>query len=165
HYLGRVQRNKVGKLAPFVDCWQSVGRLVEAEAIVRHADGTRPPEIFVEVNLERAPDRPGAAPEDVPRLVTSATAAGCHVRGLMAVGALAGTRSGGGTLRFELVTQLSQELGLTERSIGMSDDLEAAVAAGTTMVRIGRALFGERSRESPRAPFEAGTMSLPEEDF
>ncbi len=45
---------------------------------------------------------------------------------------------------FESVGRLADDLGLEERSMGMSDDLEAAVAAGTTMVRIGRALFGER---------------------
>jgi uncharacterized pyridoxal phosphate-containing UPF0001 family protein len=45
---------------------------------------------------------------------------------------------------FESVARLADDLGLPERSMGMSDDLEAAVAAGTTMVRIGRALFGER---------------------
>ena len=47
---------------------------------------------------------------------------------------------------FESVARLADELGLEERSMGMSDDLEAAVAAGSTMVRIGRALFGERPR-------------------
>jgi uncharacterized pyridoxal phosphate-containing UPF0001 family protein len=45
---------------------------------------------------------------------------------------------------FETVGQLADDLGLEERSMGMSDDLEAAVGAGSTMVRIGRALFGER---------------------
>ena len=45
---------------------------------------------------------------------------------------------------FETVGRLADRLGLEERSMGMSDDLEAAVAAGSTMVRIGRALFGDR---------------------
>jgi len=45
---------------------------------------------------------------------------------------------------FGEVARLADELGLKERSMGMSDDLEPAVAAGSTMVRIGRALFGER---------------------
>ena len=54
---------------------------------------------------------------------------------------------------FGLVAQLADDLGLPERSMGMSDDLEAAVAAGTTMVRIGRALFGERPvRDRGAAP-------------
>ena len=51
---------------------------------------------------------------------------------------------GGAVLRSTTVRSLADELGLEERSMGMTDDLEAAVRAGTTMVRIGRALFGER---------------------
>ena len=47
---------------------------------------------------------------------------------------------------FGLVGELADALGLPERSMGMSDDLEAAVAAGATMVRVGRALFGDRHR-------------------
>ncbi len=67
--------------------------------------------------------------------------AGLDVRGLMTVAAPGpeAARSA-----FEAVRGLADELGLPERSMGMSDDLEAAVRAGTTMVRIGRALFGER---------------------
>jgi uncharacterized pyridoxal phosphate-containing UPF0001 family protein len=49
---------------------------------------------------------------------------------------------------FETVRLLADGLGLEERSMGMSDDLDAAVRAGTTMVRIGRALFGERPAKS-----------------
>ena len=49
---------------------------------------------------------------------------------------------------FETVGRLADQLGLEERSMGMSDDLEVAVAAGSTMVRVGRALFGERGRLS-----------------
>jgi uncharacterized pyridoxal phosphate-containing UPF0001 family protein len=53
---------------------------------------------------------------------------------------------------FGEVARLADELGLEERSMGMSDDLEPAVAAGSTMVRIGRALFGRRR---PAAPAES----------
>jgi hypothetical protein len=48
------------------------------------------------------------------------------------------------TPAFRSVSRLADSLGLAERSMGMTEDLEAAVAAGSTMVRIGRALFGER---------------------
>ena len=50
---------------------------------------------------------------------------------------------------FTAVGRLADQLGLEERSMGMSDDLEAAVAAGATMVRVGRALFGERPAAAP----------------
>jgi hypothetical protein len=66
---------------------------------------------------------------------------GLDVRGLMTVAAPGPAAA---PAAFALVGRLADELGLPERSMGMSDDLEAAVAAGSTMVRVGRALFGER---------------------
>lgn len=138
HFLGAIQRNKVARLSAVVTCWQSVGRLVEAEAIARRAPDPRPA-VFVEVNVAGAGNRPGAAPADVPRLVEGARDLGCDVRGLMAV-----APASGGADAFLRVRHLADELGLEERSLGMSGDLEAAVAAGTTMVRVGTSLFGNR---------------------
>jgi PLP dependent protein len=66
---------------------------------------------------------------------------GLDVRGLMTVAAPGEPAARGA---FATVGRLADELGLPERSMGMTDDLEAAVAAGTTMVRVGRALFGDR---------------------
>jgi uncharacterized pyridoxal phosphate-containing UPF0001 family protein len=79
----------------------------------------------------------------VESLVVSALAAGLDVAGLMAVGAAgdpAATRA-----VFRTVADLADDLELEERSMGMSDDLESAVEHGSTMVRIGRALFGGRA--------------------
>jgi uncharacterized pyridoxal phosphate-containing UPF0001 family protein len=66
---------------------------------------------------------------------------GLDVRGLMTVAAPGAAAA---RAAFESVGRLADQLGLEERSMGMTDDLEAAVAAGTTMVRVGRALFGDR---------------------
>lgn len=66
---------------------------------------------------------------------------GLDVRGLMTVAAPGPAAAQDA---FESVDRLADQLGLEERSMGMTDDLEAAVAAGTTMVRVGRALFGDR---------------------
>jgi PLP dependent protein len=57
------------------------------------------------------------------------------------------------------VRRLSDDLGLEERSMGMSDDLEEAVVAGTTMVRVGRALFGPRPLRRGDPPPEGGAGS------
>ena len=70
-------------------------------------------------------------------------AEGLDVRGLMAV-ALRGAR-GGRRPCFRTLRALADDLGLPVRSMGMTDDLEAAVAEGATMVRVGTALFGPRS--------------------
>ncbi len=152
HYLGAVQRNKVARLAPRVSVWQAVARPEEASAIARRSgDGA---EIFVEVDLSLSPGRGGCRPEEVGDLVAAARSAGCRVRGLMTVAPFLKGGSPEGALTqsevareaFAGVAHLAASLGLGELSMGMSDDLEEAVAAGTTMVRVGTALFGPRPR-------------------
>jgi pyridoxal phosphate enzyme (YggS family) len=138
HFLGAVQRNKVAQLAPLVGVWQSVARLAEGERIARFAPRAR---VLVQVETTGLPGRNGCPPEAAGRLVAQLRDLGLDVRGLMTVAA-----PGEGTAQasFETVRRLADHLGLEERSMGMSDDLEAAVAAGSTMVRVGRALFGDR---------------------
>lgn len=142
HFLGAVQRNKVKRLAPVVACWQSVSRPEEAAAIARHSPV---PEIFLEIDLSGDPGRRGCRPGDAAELLESARGAGCHVRGLMTVAPLdddPDRRRAASS--FATVAALASRLGLGELSMGMTHDLEEAVQAGTTMVRIGTALFGER---------------------
>lgn len=139
HFLGGIQRNKVKALAPVVDCWQGVARAVEGEAIARHRPGAI---VLVEVDVTGRAGRNGCAPEAVPALVADLVSLGLDVEGLMTVapaGSPAEARAA-----FRQVRELADRLGLRERSMGMSGDLEAAVAEGSTMVRVGRALFGER---------------------
>jgi len=153
HFLGAVQRNKVGRLCPYVDCWQAVARLVEGEAIQRHrtqaspvptGHGLEPVSMFVEVETTGLAGRGGCAPQQVPSVVAGLRELGCRVDGLMTV-APAGD-AGLARAAFDRVARLRDELGLKELSMGMSEDLEQAVAAGTTMVRLGTALFGPRPR-------------------
>jgi uncharacterized pyridoxal phosphate-containing UPF0001 family protein len=139
HFLGPVQRNKVGALAPLVGLWESVARREEGERIARFAPDAP---VLVQVDLTGLPGRNGCPPAAVPALVAELGSLGLEVRGLMTVAAPGPPEQV--TTVFETVGRLADELGLVERSMGMTDDLEAAVVAGTTMVRIGRALFGER---------------------
>ena len=138
HFLGAVQRNKVAQLAPLVGLWQSVARESEGERIARFAPGAR---VLVQVETTGLPGRNGCRPAAAGELVGRLRDLGLDVQGLMTVAA---PGEGAATQSFEALARLADHLGLEERSMGMSDDLEAAVAAGTTMVRIGRALFGER---------------------
>lgn len=144
HFLGAIQRNKVGRLAPVVDCWQGVARLGEGEAIARRHPGVA---VLVEVNTSGAPERTGCRPEGVPDLVERLRELPLSVRGLMTVAPLS---PGAARPAFRLVRELADRLELPERSMGMSDDLEDAVSEGSTMVRIGRALFGERQSAGRR---------------
>jgi len=141
HFIGQVQRNKVRQIAHLVLLWQSVDRLRLGEEIAKRSPGAS---VLVEVNLTDDPGRGGAAPGLVPGLVDGLRDLGLRVDGLMAVGRPgpeADVRAG-----FRQIRSLADELELPERSIGMSGDLEAAVQEGSTMVRVGTALFGARSR-------------------
>ena len=138
HFLGAVQRNKVPSLAPVVALWQSVARLAEGERIARYAPGAA---VLVQVDSSGLPGRNGCGPDEVPALASALSRLDLQVQGLMTV---APPDADGGGAAFHMVGRLADALGLPERSMGMSDDLEAAVAAGSTMVRIGRALFGDR---------------------
>ena len=141
HFIGQLQRNKVRAIAADVALWQSVDRLTLANEIARRAPGAS---VLVEVNLTDDAGRGGARPELVPGIVDGARDLGLDVRGLMAVGPAGGAEAA--RPGFTAVCDLADRLGLPERSLGMSGDLEVAVQSGTTMVRIGTALFGERPR-------------------
>jgi uncharacterized pyridoxal phosphate-containing UPF0001 family protein len=138
HFLGAVQRNKVKGLAPLVACWQGVARATEGAAIARHRPGAR---VLVEVETTGEPGRNGCPPGTVPALVAELGDLGLAVTGLMTVAPVGADRARD---CFRTVRALADRLGLPDRSMGMTDDLEIAVAEGSTMVRVGRALFGER---------------------
>ena len=145
HFLGRLQRNKVRSLAAIVSVWQSVDRSELLEEIARRAPGAR---VMIQLNLSEDPQKGGAAFSECETLVGSASALGLEVVGLMGVGAAG--ESDRSASAFARLVALADRLGLAERSIGMTDDLELAVAAGSTMVRVGTGLFGART------PREAG---------
>ena len=139
HFLGSIQRNKIARLAPLVACWQGVSRVEEGQAIAKRRPGTR---VLVQVDIAGLPGRGGCLPDGVPGLVSALRDEDLEVAGLMAVGPPGppvGSRAG-----FRAVTALADELDLPVRSMGMTEDLEVAVAEGSTMVRIGRGLFGDR---------------------
>lgn len=143
HFLGRVQRNKVRSIAPAVHLWQGVDRVSAGEEIARRAPGAK---VLVQVRIAGDDTRNGCDPDDVPHLVERLDTLGLDVRGLMAVGPAGPpelARPG-----FRRVSALADRLGLAERSMGMTDDLGVAVEEGSTMVRVGRGLFGAR----PGAP-------------
>jgi PLP dependent protein len=138
HFLGAVQRNKVASLAPFVGVWQTVAREAEGARIARFAPGAA---VMVEVETTGLPGRNGCPSAAVPDLVGNLRGLGLDVRGFMTVAA---PDRASAAVTFESVARLADDLGLPERSMGMTDDLEVAVSAGSTMVRVGRALFGTR---------------------
>jgi len=139
HYLGAVQRRRVRSLAPVVSWWDTVCRPEEGAAIAAHAPGAS---VMVEVEATGLPGRNGVEPAGVASLVTTLRDQGLDVRGLMTVGPHGPPEAC--RPAFRTTAGLARELGLAEVSMGMTDDLEVALQEGSTMVRVGRALFGER---------------------
>ena len=139
HFLGPLQRNKVKALAAWVTCWQSVDRLALADLLARHVPGA---DVLVEVNLAAEPQKAGCAPEAIGALTDGLRDRGLHVAGLMAV------PPHGDDPRpwFARLRGLAATAELPELSMGMTDDFEMAIEEGATLVRVGRALFGERPR-------------------
>lgn len=151
HYLGAIQRNKLGLLAPIVARYESVDRLEEGERIARLAPGAS---VLVEVGFDRSGGRGGVAPEEVAALVDALRRLELRVDGLMAVAPPGGAERAAAA--FAALVALAEELSLPERSIGMSGDYEIALSAGATTLRLGSALFGPR----PGPP--AGDEDLPQ---
>ena len=140
HFIGRLQTNKVRSLSRVVDVWQSVDRVSVIDEIARRAPGAR---VMLQINAAGESDKGGCAVSDLEALHERCIAQGLLVAGLMTVGPTSGevvaTRQA-----FETTAQLAHGLGLSEVSMGMTGDLELAIDCGSTMVRIGSAIFGDR---------------------
>jgi hypothetical protein len=148
HFLGELQRNKLSRLAPCVYLWHGLDSEGEVLALARRRPAAA---VLVEVMVAPGERRHGAAPEKVPALVANAVHAGLDVRGLMAVGP-ADAPAEEVRRCFGEVARLGRSLGLPELSMGMTADFELAVAEGATMVRLGTALFGQRTGPDAAGP-------------
>ena len=139
-FIGQLQRNKVRQLAGLVDVWCSLDRVSVIDEVAKRAPGAR---VMVQVDTTDDPAKGGCSVDDVAALVDRATELGLRVEGLLTVGPTGGdsesARSG-----FRQVRALVDRLGLTECSMGMSGDIAVAIAEGSTQVRVGTALFGQR---------------------
>jgi PLP dependent protein len=162
HFVGQLQRNKAAAVARTGAVVHSLDRPALARVLDRAGqEAGHPVDVLVQVDLG-GPEgdlaaRGGAAPDDVPALADAvADAPGLRLRGLMAVA----PRDEDPVPAFARLAALAERVradhpGAVELSAGMSADLEAAVAAGATVVRVGTALFGERhlpSGEIRRTP-------------
>jgi PLP dependent protein len=139
HFIGHLQRNKVRPLGDLVDVWQSVDSFRLGQEIAKRAPGA---EVLVQVNLAGNADQGGVPGDEVEALVTDLDGIGLDVSGLMMIGS-AGDADTTRALFADLRAR-ADALGLPECSMGMSGDLELALEAGATMVRIGTAIFGPR---------------------
>jgi pyridoxal phosphate enzyme (YggS family) len=139
HFIGGLQSNKVRLLAPYVALWETIDRASLGAEVAKRAPGAA---VLAQVNISGEAAKSGCDPEEAADLVARLGDLGLEVRGLMGVAAagdLDRARS-----QFGRLATLASALDLAELSMGMSADLEAAVAEGATIVRVGTALFGAR---------------------
>lgn len=141
HLVGPLQSNKVRRAVEFFDAIHSLDRERLARRIAEAAEAAgRCPALFVQVNTGREPQKAGVAPEGLADLLAACRGFGLGVEGLMCI-----PPAGEDPLpHFRLLAELAEREGLTGLSMGMSDDFEAAIAAGATHVRVGSAVFGAR---------------------
>lgn len=142
HLIGPIQSNKSNKAARLADVLHAVDSADIARRLARAAanEGRRLA-VYVEVNTGGEESKAGVSPAEVPALVEEVRALPeLDLRGLMAIPPPGDTRP-----HFVRLRDLASSLGLTGLSMGMSDDYEAAIEAGSTIVRVGTALFGSRS--------------------
>lgn len=153
HLIGSLQRNKAKEAVRLFEVIESVDSEELAEEISRRAaQQGRVLDVLIQVNVAREPQKHGAAPEDTAALVRRAAGLpGLRLRGFMTIAPIAANpeevRPVFRALR-DLRDRVAGETGvaLPELSMGMSDDFEVAIEEGATMVRVGRAVFADRSR-------------------
>lgn len=147
HFVGAVQTNKARSVASYASVVHSADRASLVTALSAGAvRAGRTLDLLIQVSLDGDPARGGALPADLPALADQvAGAAGLHLRGVMAVA----PRGGDPARAFAFLQSLSVRLREDHPragaiSAGMTDDLEPAIEAGATYVRVGTALFGRR---------------------
>lgn len=150
HCIGPLQSNKTRGVAAQFDWVQSVDRLKIAQRLSeQRPEGLAPLNICLQLNVDGGANKSGVAPADLPALADAVAALPrLRLRGLMSIPEPSPDFDTQKAL-FLRVREAFEDLrarghSLDTLSIGMSDDLEAAVAAGATMVRVGRAVFGHR---------------------
>jgi pyridoxal phosphate enzyme (YggS family) len=152
HLIGPLQSNKT-KLAAARFDWVHT---LESEKIARRLSGQRPAgmvplNVLIQVNVSGEASKSGVAPADVTRLASAVSSLpSLRLRGLMAV-----PEPGADVARYRelknLYEKLKDEFRFDTLSVGMSDDMETAIAEGATLVRVGTAIFGARQKIRPAA--------------
>jgi pyridoxal phosphate enzyme (YggS family) len=142
HLVGQLQSNKAADAVALFDAIHSIDRpslVVALAAALARTD--RRPDCFIQVNIGDEPQKGGCAVATLPELLHEARSSGLAIGGLMCVPP-ADTEP---APYFALLAKLAGRHGLAARSMGMSGDFETAAMLGATHVRVGTALFGERS--------------------
>ena len=144
HLIGPLQTNKARQAMELAQSIHTLDRPKLATTIARLAQETgQCPDLFIQVNTGEEDQKAGCLPRDADTFIKDALALDLPVRGLMCIPPVHEESS----LHFALLAKIAARNGLKGLSMGMSSDFETAIALGATHVRVGSAIFGERSYE------------------
>lgn len=149
HLIGPLQTNKVRQALALFDVIQTIDRPKLAEAIAAELNPSNPrilkfanPSFYIQVNIGKEPQKAGVMPQEADRFIEYCTKElKLNIVGLMCVP----PQGKPPAAFFAMLRDMARRHGLKELSMGMSDDFKEAVRMGSTCIRLGRALFGERS--------------------
>jgi PLP dependent protein len=143
HLIGHLQSNKSKKAAEIFDAIQTV----DAPKLARRLNESgRALDVMLEVKLSSEDAKSGAAPEELPELIEAVRAcSNLNLLGLMTMPPWSDDPEAARPY-FRRLRELAERHGLTQLSMGMSHDIEAAIEEGSTCVRVGTALFGKRKK-------------------
>ena len=143
HIIGPLQTNKTRAAMELANTIHTVDRLKLAKNIARVAqDIGKCPELFVQVNTGEEKQKSGVIPVETEVFVTECLKMDLPVNGLMCIPPIEEEAS----LHFALLKKIADNCGLEQLSMGMSSDFDKAISFGATHVRVGSAIFGERSK-------------------
>ena len=163
HMIGPIQSNKTRLVAEHFDWVHSIDQLKTAQRLSAQRPSHMPPlNVCIQVNVDGGPNKAGVAPQDALALAQAvAVLPGLQLRGIMAIPEIAPDFIASCALFIRaraVFSSINQAIeGIDTCSMGMSADLGAAIAAGSTMVRVGSAIFGQRP--SPPLIFHAPHLS------
>ena len=163
HCIGPIQSNKTRLVATHFDWVHTIDRLKIAQRLSeQRPPGAAPLQVCLQVNIDEGANKSGIAPQDLAGLAQAVAALpNLRLRGLMSIPEPSEDAQTQRAL-FRRVKSLYDQLNahgfsLDTLSMGMSDDLEAAIAEGSTLVRVGRAIFGHRPRKDSLTSSAAGS--------
>jgi hypothetical protein len=147
HFVGGLQTNKARLIRPITHLLHSMDRPSLAGAWAK-GSGLAPP-VLLQVNTGHELQKSGVAPDDARSTLSEVLSLGLDVRGLMAIPPLTEDPEAQRP-HFAMLRKLRSELaaehpGIIELSMGMTDDFEIAIEEGSSIIRVGRAIFGERT--------------------
>ena len=142
HLIGPLQTNKARQAMDLFDAIHSLDRPKLATTLARLAQEIgQCPALFVQVNTGEEPQKAGILPADADGFIAECRALDLPIRGVMCIPPVEETPS----LHFALLAKIAERNGLSGLSMGMSSDFEQAIAFGATHIRVGSAIFGERT--------------------